>query len=494
MNLRTLSIVGVAICGISICHAQNIDTGKERGEMDEFVNSMNADFSNFRRESTLEFVEFLQNPWKEFEETKPVPLPNPKPVPPVIYEEKEEKPVEEKPVVVEEVIAPEPVKEEPQPEPVEPIEEVPVIKPAYLEFTFFGTPGKVRLDTSALPSLQGTDETAVAGMIRALSDNDNGNLILDCLEIRKQRHLSDWAYLQMLNAIAEAAYPDNPNEAQILLGYLYMQSGYKMRFGTDGSNIYMLYASRHVIFEKPSFYVGEDTFYGHKDLPARLRISQAAFPKEQSMSLLVTSNQDFECDKSEVRTIRSKRYPEMTFDVAVNKNLIDFYSTYPSSSIGGNIMTRWAMYANTPMDRTVAEKLYPQLKEILKDKSEIDATNMLLNAVQTGLKYEYDDTVWGTDRAFFAEESLFYPYCDCEDRSILLTRMVRDLLGLDCLLIYYPGHMAAAIEYSDDNVEGDYIMLDGHKYIVADPTYINAAIGRTMQGMDNATATVIKLN
>ena len=106
--------------------------------------------------------------------------------------------------------------------------------------------------------------------------------------------------------------------------------------------------------------------------------------------------------------------------------------------------------------------------------------------------YEYDNKVWGRDRAFFAEESLYYPYCDCEDRSILFTRLVRDILGLDCILIYYPGHLAAAVAFTDV-VSGDYIMLNGRKFIVTDPTYIGAPIGKTMPRMDNKSATVILL-
>ena len=34
---------------------------------------------------------------------------------------------------------------------------------------------------------------------------------------------------------------------------------------------------------------------------------------------------------------------------------------------------------------------------------------------------------------------------NCEDRAILFTRIVRDLLGLKCILIYYPGHLASAV-------------------------------------------------
>ena len=98
----------------------------------------------------------------------------------------------------------------------------------------------------------------------------------------------------------------------------------------------------------------------------------------------------------------------------------------------------------------------------------------------------------GHDRAFFAEETLYYPYCDCEDRAILFTRLVRDLLGLKCILVYYPGHLASAVCLKQQ-VNGDYILLDGDVYTICDPTYIGAPVGITMPEMDNRSAKVIKL-
>ena len=124
--------------------------------------------------------------------------------------------------------------------------------------------------------------------------------------------------------------------------------------------------------------------------------------------------------------------------------------------------------------------------------TQLEAVERLLNWVQTAFVYEYDNVVWGDDRAFFPDETLYYPYCDCEDRSILFTRLVRDLLGLKCILIYYPGHLASAVCFTD-HVSGDYILVNGDKYIVCDPTYIGASVGYTMPDMDNASAKVIVL-
>ena len=36
-------------------------------------------------------------------------------------------------------------------------------------------------------------------------------------------------------------------------------------------------------------------------------------------------------------------------------------------------------------------------------------------------------------------------------------------------------------------------MRDGSKYVIADPTYVNASVGCTMPGMENSAAKVILL-
>ena len=144
------------------------------------------------------------------------------------------------------------------------------------------------------------------------------------------------------------------------------------------------------------------------------------------------------------------------------------------------------------MSERIKHQRYPSLQKTIQGKSQYEAANVLLNFVQTAFVYEYDDKVWGGDRAFFAEESLYYPYCDCEDRSILFSRLVRDLLGLKVLLVYYPGHLATAVCFTD-NVTGDYISLNNQKYVVCDPTYIGAPVGATMPDMDNSSAKVILL-
>lgn len=500
---QVLILMGMVFC-MAQGHAQNHQTPQKQNALDRFMQSVEKDFDDFRQANDEEFdrfrqqimkeyVDFVRNPWKAFEETKPVPIPKEEPVPPVVMpKDDKDKPVKDKPVVIEEVIEPQPI--EPQPEPVNPIKEIPIVEQPIVDFTFFGTYGKVRFDTANRVLLRGVSEDDIADALGSIKGKDYDNMLIDCLALREELRLSDWGYIQMLKALSDHICGKGSNESALMLAYLYMQSGYKMRLATNGNRLYMLYASKHQIFNQPSYGVKGDVFYGVEDLPSRLYICQAAFPKEKEMSLVVTNNQKFAYASSTPRTIKSEQFKDFEITVSVNTNLIDFYNTYPTSMLGDNFMTRWGMYANTSMDSNVKELIYPELKKKNRGLTNLAAVGKLLDLVQTGLVYEYDNKVWGRDRAFFAEESLYYPYCDCEDRSILFTRLVRDLLGLKCILIYYPGHLAAAVAFNDENVKGDYILLNGQKFVVCDPTYIGAPVGKTMPNMDNKTANVILLN
>ena len=490
MKRCELLILGM-VFGLVQGHAQNLDTKDLHASFDEFRKSVRQDFEDFRKKCMDDYVEFVKNPWKSFEETKPVPKPKENPDPPVVIpEEEKNKPVEDKPVIIEEVIKPVPV--EPQPQPVEPIKEVPVVTAKTVDFTFFGTQGQVRFDEADRIVMRGCSETSVSEALANIDARKYDNMLRDCLSMRKDLGLSDWGYVQMLKALSDQVCGQGTNESALMLAYLYMQSGYKMRLASDGNKLYMLFASKYQIFDRNSYTLGNDLYYGVEALPSRLYICQASFPKEKGLSLMIQDNQRFSQSNTASRTITSKKYSDVKVSVSVNKNLIDFYNTYPSSMLDGNVMTRWAMYANTPIDGQVKSQVYPTLKKLLSGLSELEAVSRLLNLVQTGFVYEYDDKVWGGDRAFFAEETLFYPYCDCEDRSILFTRLVRDLVGLDCILVFYPGHLAAAVAFTEE-VSGDYIQLNGRKFVISDPTYIGAPVGRTMPKMNNQTAKVIIL-
>ena len=120
----------------------------------------------------------------------------------------------------------------------------------------------------------------------------------------------------------------------------------------------------------------------------------------------------------------------------------------------------------------------------------MEAANMLIDFVQTAFAYQTDGEQFGYEKPFFVDELFYYPYCDCEDRSILYSRLVRSLLNLDVVLLDYPNHIATAVCFTEQ-VEGDYILVNGKKYVICDPTYIGASIGMAMPQFKSVAAKVL---
>jgi len=128
----------------------------------------------------------------------------------------------------------------------------------------------------------------------------------------------------------------------------------------------------------------------------------------------------------------------------------------------------------------------------MQGMDEQQAVNFLLRFVQTSLKYKTDEEQFGKENYMFPEETLYYPYSDCEDRAVLFAWLVQSLLGLDVVGLDLPGHVATAVRFNGQ-VPGDAVTYNGKRYVVADPTYINASVGMTMPDYKNTKPGVIKI-
>lgn len=463
-------------------------------EFADFKHNNDTSFENFRKQIIEDFVEFVKQPWKEFECKPKIDVPKENKVPPVIMpiEEKRDSlpTIKIKPINV--VVAPLPIEIE-QPQPVVPIKED-TDKTEYFDFVLYGTPFRVRLSESNRFKLNSTDEVSVGNAYQRLSSRKYDNLIVDCLSFRKQRNLCDWAYYQVIAKLANDFCGEDTNEATLLTAFVLQQSGYKLRIGRNEKNkLVLLLHFRNSIYGYPYIALPDGDYYAMNISNSRIQICNVPYPEEKSFNLAISQSQILDIEKSENKVTKSEFNNGLHTSYHVNTNLMAFYETYPMSITDGNKMTRWAIYANTPMDAYLSKQIYPQLRVQLNSLSTLSKVRKLLDFCQTAFVYEYDDKVWGRDRAFFSEETMYYPYADCEDRGILFTRLVRDLVGLDCILIYYPGHIAAGVCFGEYQIPGDYFEINGKKYTVCDPTYIHADVGMSMPNVRDLEADVIIL-
>lgn len=498
-------------------------------------------FEEYRKQLNAEYAEYMRQAWPEYKvkPAKPVPPRKepPKPVvktpeepatPPVILPVPQEEPVVEPAIVPAEEPTEEPAEPivEPETEPVaEPEEEdtdepeevvlpfdevVPLAEPAQPvvpaiplpevtpvvtsvpghTFSYYGTSCKIAgMNSTHRFVLAGVKEEHVADAWVTLAADKYLSVLAQCAEYREKLNLCDWGYVRFLQEMTTSFFTaSHSNEAVLMQIYLLVQSGYRVRMARSDNSLVLLLPIEHDVYDYSYLTVDGIPYYIIDDGARSGRsfyVYDRAFPQEMALSLYMPSPPSLQAvgTKTEERTLTSKKQVSVT--VETDRNLIDFYNDYPVSS-------QWGFYSSASLSQEIKSELYPTLRHYIDGMSSAEAANLLLNFVQTAFEYKTDDEQFGYERPLFGDETFFYPYCDCEDRSILYSILVRDLLGLDVVLLNYPGHLATAVKFKED-VIGDYILLNDGKYIVCDPTYIGAGIGEAMPDCRDEKAVIVRI-
>lgn len=526
---------------------------ENKGGISGFMKEELEDFDKFMDDADKDFINFMREPWKEFEAEKPVlKRVKPEPVKPIVYDEKtapkDEKPVcltieeildmttsegKQKPVVqlnevdkitfdkpevivkkkkaptviiVEEKAADKPVIQPEKKPVVEVVEAKPVPVPAIepkapaasvkTSPLYVGESGRSEIiygsQTFYLSNglnrkcrLNGLNENAIADAYEDLCSSDYKPLLADCAQIRKDLRLNDWGVFTLVRQIADS-YCGTANESIVMQQFLLNEMGYKARMARKATEDKMMLfvATDCPIYAHPYITLNGQEYYNLSGNNERCQfyMCQKDSPKaKNSVGMRLKEAPAF--PGAAVSSTHQAKGSAAKVTVDVPKALIDFYKAYPQCD--------YSVYFNAPVNGDMENRILSSLAPLIQGRNEADAANILINFVQTAFQYQTDDEQFGYEKPFFVEELFYYPYSDCEDRAILFSYLVKKLLGLDVVLLDYPEHIATAVRFNG-NVSGDYLMVNGQKYTVCDPTYIGASIGMTMPRYKTVSAKVLK--
>lgn len=334
-------------------------------------------------------------------------------------------------------------------------------------------------------SLNGLNENAIADAYEALCNSDYKPLLADCAQIRKDLRLNDWGVFTLVRQVADT-YCGTANESIVMQQFLLNEMGYKARMARKATEDKMMLfvATDCSIYAHPYITLNGQNYYnlsGNNE-QCQFYMCQKDSPKaKNSVGMQLKEAPLF--PGTVVSSTHQAKGSAARVTVDVPKALMDFYKDYPQCD--------YSVYFNAPVNAAMENRILSSLAPLVQGRNEADAANILINFVQTAFQYQTDGQQFGYEKPFFVEELFFYPYSDCEDRAMLFSYLVRKLLGLDVVLLDYPEHIATAVRFNG-NVSGDYLMVNGRKYTVCDPTYIGASIGMTMPRYKTVSAKVLK--
>ena len=364
----------------------------------------------------------------------------------------------------------------------------PEVKHPPLTAYYLGQEISVRFDQGLKVPMDAFSQVTVADYFEKMSETDYEVFIADLFAQRKKLELNDWAFYQVLWEMSKQVYPNDINQQSLFVWYILLQSGYKVKVGLGGNQVFLMVATLQEVYRKIHYNFDNTAYYllNRDDLKRIRTYNESQSHNNAPLDLSFQSPLPW-LDGSKSRNVHFMyKGKEYKFEFKYNPSYIEYFDALPS------IGMRWH-FMGAP-STTLQQSIKAELEPVVRGMSKIEGANFLLALIQKGFPYKTDADQFGpgVEKYFYIEEIFHYPYSDCEDRSILYAYLVRELLGLNAVGLDYPGHIATSVEF-DEEIDGDFVEFDGKKYIVCDPTYINAPIGMSLPQVRGYSAKVIPI-
>jgi len=345
---------------------------------------------------------------------------------------------------------------------------------------FYGTPVKVAIDPAwrTLPPVPTNTPDSLASFWDRMSAT-RFQPALDSMDAaRRAMALDDWGHALLWQEVTKSLRPTSPRDQLLLQWFFLVKSGFDARPGYSADRLLLLvnvqqsvYGVSYIKVDNKPYYelfgvdpataAGRYSAYSGR-YPSALRALDIRVAAT-GFSTTGVSRRAFEFDN------RGKR---VRLDLAYERPVTRYLDRFPQLD--------FELYFTTPPSPVARRSLTEALAPHLKGMTQEEGVDFLLAFVQKAFEYKTDKDQFGREKYFFVEEVLHYPYSDCEDRSAIFSWLVRDLLGVETVGLHYPGHMTTAVALSTVRADWQTVQWRDKRYVIADPTYINATVGMAM--------------
>ena len=469
--VKLFSVVSLLCLPLNAVLAQD-DFEAYRRQQAQGVQQIKTEFREYKEQQDREFAGFLKNQWSEFETFQGkvrIKEPKPKQVP-VAPPSAKTTPA---PVVVVPVLVPVTPPPPPQVKPV-------TVGTDELDLVFYGNPVKFAFDPQwkSYRLTGGAKPETISDFWTMMSGSKYDATIRAINAARNELKLDDWGYVTLWRDVVSALQPERKTEQNLLLWFFLVKSGYDVRLCYYDTEVFLFEAIKQPVYSTKYTKVNNQTYYAAlaKDHGNGIRAFysyKSDYPIKLNALDIKSAATGFTKTVSAQRALAfDYKGKVIKFSVPYDRRLVEYMGTFPQSE--------FELYFDTDGSSLLRESLLPELKKYTSTMGEEEAVNFLLAFVQKAFAYKTDEEQFGYEKYFFVEESLFFPYNDCEDRAVLFAWLVHELVGIKVVGLLYPKHMTTAVELKWVDEKFSTIVHQGKRFVIADPTYIGASVGMAM--------------
>lgn len=462
---------------------------KFKKEFDTFRQSIQQEHQAFRDKNDSIFSQFLKSSWTTFDvlyKSKPEKV-KPK-IPPIVGKTLKKLPSNLEKISDDSsqsklIIRPE--KKEIPAEKREQLEFEESGSNSILNINFYGSKSKLTYPKESPQISQISTEGINSYFDKAINSTVIYRMAYELKTLKVELRLNDWGFYKMVESCMGQFESDS--SAQTLLTWIVLiKCGYKVKTGFIGNRVYLLLPFYEEITNTYYINVNGVAYYilSNKIRGEEIRKMQgylADYPGKTLLSLYM-----FELPELGQSTISKELlFRDIKMKIGENEHLINFYNDIPLSGL--------KVYFSTPLSEIVIHSLEKYFNPLFIGMTEKEKVAVLLEFTQSSFSYQTDEDQFGHEKYFFPDELFFYPFSDCEDRAILFARLVKHFTKLNCIGLDYPNHVNTAVNFGEGTY-GTYVLLNGAKYTICDPTCINGQIGYLPDEFKNMLPEVITFN
>jgi hypothetical protein len=468
--VKIFSVAGLLCLPINSVLAQD-DFEAYRNQQIQGAQQVKSEFREYKEKQDREFAGFLKGQWSEFK-TVPgeVRLKEPEPKQAPVVPASPKAPVSAAPIVLAPVTPPPP-----------PLQEKPVsIGANEMELIFFGNVVKFAYDPkwTSYKLTGGAKPETMSDFWTQMSGSNYEQTIQTINAARRELNLDDWGYVTLWRDVVRALQPGHKSEQNLLLWYFLVKSGYDVRLGYYDADVFLFVAIRQPVYSTKYTKVNDQVYYAalaedHGNGIRAFYSYKSDYPTKLKALDIKAASTGFTKSVTGQRTLAfDYKGQTIKFNVNYDRRLIEYFESFPQID--------FELYFDTDSSSMLRQGLLPQLKKYTATMGEEEAVDFLLAFVQHAFAYKTDIDQFGYQKCFFIEESIYFPYNDCKDRSVIFAWLVKELLGIKVVGLLYPGHMTTGVELKQVKEGFTTVRYQGKRFVIADPTYIGASVGMPM--------------
>ena len=455
----------------------------------DWLNAQSQSYNSYKKSMDEEFSNMLKKDWEAFKALttppalkKPKPTKMPKVKKTVVIPKKE---LKSSPIVKEKKIFTKPITK------LKVKVSVPKVDSRYkkAKFDFYSIPIVVKYDKKTKFTLNKIDKNIISKFWDSMSATNYKLILTQVKQKEKELNLNDWAKYKFVYKLADSIFHDK-NIDNLFSWFILTKLNYDIKVGYNDNRIYLLSTVANNMYQVAFFKLNSKKYYiiepkGRIQRVGSIYTYAGSYPKaNKKLSFDIYKEMKLYNDIAS-RNLQFRYGGKLhKVEAKYSRDLIKFYKSFPQVD--------YKVYFDTKNSTILSNSMLNSLAKLIKGKSEVEAVNILLRFTQTAFKYKTDQKQFDYEKVMFPEETVFYPYSDCEDRSIMFSYLVRNLLGLKVVGVKYSDHLATAVQFSS-KVSGDGFIYKGKKYTIADPTYINANYGMTMPQYKRAKFKIVSI-